>query len=480
MAQFYSTNDHSLRVTFKQALLDGMPKDKGLFTAIPNEIPQLSLERIASMGGMSYAEIAFEVLNPWIGDELPELRELMQRAYPATIAPEMQPYDSSRNVLMWLTKGPTYSFKDYAGQFYGVVLDHILEQQGLKRMVVVATSGDTGGALASSLHKLKNVINVVFYPDGEISERQRRQMTTLQENVYAFAVNGNFDVCQAIAKRLLKDEELAQELFNDANYATSANSISLGRQLPQIVYPFYAHSRVAGSDEEIILSKPSGNQGNMMGAVLAGAMGLPIRRMLLGFNMSSPVVEYLQTGDYIVRNSCDVPSTAMNVGDPSGMKRLVDLFGGHMYDKKGDLGESIGTIDQQPDLESMREAFFAVEVSNDYHFRIMRSAYHNFGILLDPHGAAGVGAMLMYRATYPDDDTTIVIDETADPGKFPVAVESATGQIPEVPEGMRLQESLSERIYRISTPPADSGGRKVLSEAQYDEVRSRLREIFKG
>ncbi len=154
--------------------------------------------------------------------------------------------------LMWLTKGPTYSFKDYAARFFGRVLNYFLERRGLRRVVVVATSGDTGGAVADALWGLNNVDNIVFFPKGAVSEGQRRQMTTLGRNVHAFEVNGDFDVCQALAKHLLGDQAFAEKVFGDRERLTSANSISLGRLLPQAVYPFFAYSRIAADGGPLV------------------------------------------------------------------------------------------------------------------------------------------------------------------------------------------------------------------------------------
>jgi len=208
---------------------------------------------------------------------------------------------------MWLTRGPTYSFKDYAARFFGRTLNYFLKKSDLRRVVAVATSGDTGGAVADALHGLERIDNVVFFPKGSVTERQRRQMTTLGGNVYAFEVNGDFDVCQALAKRLLGDKEFAGELFKDPDRFTSANSISVGRLLPQAVYPFFAYSRVAEYDKPMIASVPSGNFGDMMGTVMAWEMGLPIAKIICGVNENDEFPEFLKTADYRVKPSKKSP-----------------------------------------------------------------------------------------------------------------------------------------------------------------------------
>ena len=235
---------------------------------------------------------------------------------------------------MWLTQGPTYSFKDYAARFLGRALNYFLGAKGLKRVVVVATSGDTGGAVADALYGLERIDNIVFYPKGSISEGQRRQMTTLGDNIYAFEVDGDFDVCQALAKNILGDKGFARDIFNDSERFTSANSISIGRLLPQAVYPFYAYSKIEAADGPFLASVPSGNFGNMMGTVIARQMGLPIEKIICGVNENMEFPEFLESGAYIVRPSIKSPSSAMIVSDPSNLARLIDFYGGHIYDER--------------------------------------------------------------------------------------------------------------------------------------------------
>jgi len=258
---YYSTNNKSERVNFETALMNGLGSNYGLYMVAREDIPRQSPATIIAMKDMSYAEIAFQVLYPFLREEISEgdLKAMLEDAYDDTKIPTDVNHLTGNTYIMWLTRGPTYSFKDYAARFFGRVLHYFLNKSGLRRVVAVATSGDTGGAVADALHGLDSVENIVFFPKGSITERQRRQMTTLKGNVYAFEVNGDFDVCQALAKRLLGDRDFAIELFDDPDRFTSANSISVGRLLPQAVYPFYAYSRIARYDEPMIASVPSGN-----------------------------------------------------------------------------------------------------------------------------------------------------------------------------------------------------------------------------
>jgi threonine synthase len=302
---YYSTNNKQHKVDFQTALLCGLAPDYGLYMMDRKDIPVLSKEKILSMQTMSYADIAFEVLNPYLEAEIPsaDLRALLNDAYREDKIPTKIEKVNDLTYIMWLTSGPTYSFKDYAARFFGRALNYFLGKKGLKRTVVVATSGDTGGAVADALFGLDNVDNIVFYPKGSISEGQRRQMTTLGKNVYAFEVNGDFDVCQALAKSLLNDKEFASKVFGDKERLTSANSISLGRLLPQAVYPFFAYSRVAKNFEPLVASIPSGNFGDMMGTVVAKQMGLPISKIICGVNENTEFSDYLSTGTYTVTES---------------------------------------------------------------------------------------------------------------------------------------------------------------------------------
>ena len=319
--------------------------------------------------------------------------------------------------IMWLTKGPTYSFKDYAARFLARMLNYFLERRGLRRVVVVATSGDTGGAVADALSGLGNVDNVVFFPKGSVSDGQRRQMTTLQGNVYAFEVNGDFDVCQALAKNLLGDKGFAESAFGDPDRLTSANSISLGRLLPQAVYPFFAYSRIVTDERLLIASIPSGNFGDMMGTVIARAMGLPVSRIVCGVNENREFPDFLRTGVYSVRPSRPSPSSAMIVSHPSNLARLIDFYGGHLFDERDPAKGTVlrpGIMKRLPDLGEMRHDLYSVSIDNPQHYATMKQVFDRYGVMLDPHGAVGWRALELYRSE--GNEGPAVVYETADPG----------------------------------------------------------------
>jgi threonine synthase len=478
---YYSTNNKSERVSFETALMNGLASNYGLYMVSRGDIPSQAPDAIQAMKQQSYARIAFQVLYPFLKGDIgiADLKEMLEDAYDDAIIPIHVAHVTGKTHIMWLTRGPTYSFKDYAARFFGRALNYFLTRSGSRRVVAVATSGDTGGAVADALHGLEQIDNVVFFPKESVTERQRRQMTTLGGNVYAFEVNGDFDVCQALAKRLLGDKAFAGELFGDLARFTSANSISVGRLLPQAVYPFFAYSRIAVYDEPMIASVPSGNFGDMMGTVIAKAMGLPIAKIICGVNENDEFPLFLQTQDYRVKPSRKSPSSAMIVSNPSNFARLVDLYGGHVYDKRDAEGNVIqeGVMGVRPDMAAMRSDFYSISVSNPDHYVAMQEVYERFGIIIEPHGAVGWRALdtfLEHRH-----DRLAVIYETADPGKFPDDVKKAIGITPDVPERIARQATLKERIYRVETPPLQrKDGSMALSDAQYRGTKEVLREIF--
>ncbi|MDO8647289.1 MAG: threonine synthase [Candidatus Diapherotrites archaeon] len=478
---FYSTNDKSEKANFETALLNGMASNYGLYMLARRDIPKLSEEQIKNMRGKKYSEIAFEVLSQLLIPEIPEkeLKELLDDAYLESKIPTKVQHVAGKTSIMWLTCGPTYSFKDYAARFFARALNYFLGKKGLKRTVIVATSGDTGGAVADALFGLENVDNIVFFPKGSVSEGQRRQMTTLGENVFAFEVNGDFDVCQALAKRLLGDKEFAKTVFGDSERLTSANSISVGRLLPQAVYPFFAYSRIAENNEPMIASIPSGNFGDMMGTVIAKEMGLPVSKILCGVNENTEFSEFMKTGNYVVRASVKSPSSAMIVSHPSNLARLFDFYGGHLFDERDQKTRKVlkeGVIDKMPDLERMKKDIFSISVNNSQHYDVMKEVFEKYKVILDPHGAVGWKTLDIFLEG--KHDALAVVYETADPAKFPEDVKKAIGIIPELPAGMKKQAKLKERIYSIESNPEQTKDGLKLSDGQIEEAKAKLSSLF--
>jgi threonine synthase len=481
MVSYYSTNSKDgKRVSFEEALLIGLAPDYGLYMVDREEVPKFSKEELNGLKGKKYSEIAYAVLSKYLLSEIPEedLKALLNDAYTDNIIPtNVQKVNDTTNI-MWLTQGPTYSFKDYAARFFGRTLNYFLGKRDLRRVVVVATSGDTGGAVADALCGLGNVDNIVFFPKGSVSEGQRKQMTTLKQNIYAFEVEGDFDVCQSLAKNLLGDKEFAKEVFDDEARLTSANSISLGRLLPQSVYPFYAFSKVG---EEFVASIPSGNFGDMMGTVLAKEMGLPITKIICGVNENKEFPVFLETGEYIVNPSVKSPSSAMIVSHPSNLARLIDFYGGHMYDARDEVTRKVtkpGIIDKMPNIDKMREDLYSMSIDNDSHYSTMKEVYGTEKIVLDPHGSVGWKALMIYRENNQEDQKVGVIYETADPGKFPEDVKKAIGITPPLPKRMQEQKESEERIFSINNTPDKTDQGLKLSDAQITEAKQKIKELF--
>ncbi len=481
---YHSTNDHNEKTRFREALLNGMASNYGLYMMPRKYIPKMSKSHIRAMETESYAQIAFRVLYPYITPDIKEkdFKEILEDTYDEDVIPVDLQKVTGDTFILWLSKGPTYSFKDFAARFFGRVLNYFLDENGLKRTVIVATSGDTGGAVADALYGLSNVSNIVFFPANAISESQRRQMTTLWKNIYAFSVNGDFDVCQDIAKNLLGDNNFAAECFGDREMFTSANSISLGRLLPQAVYPFFAYSRMNLNGKECIASVPSGNFGDMMGTVIAKEMGLPIKKIVCGVNENREYPDFLYTEKYCVKASIWSPSSAMIVSHPSNLARLIEFYGGHIYDERDDRTKRVknsGIIKKMPDMEEMREDIYSVSINNEQHYSTIRNVYDTFGVVLDPHGAVGWKALEDYMNGRPTEPA--VVYETADPGKFPDDITKAIGIVPETPEGIQRQSSKKERVYTIENGPnIDKTGSNRMSEEQYVEVKEKLRGLFEG
>ena len=479
---YHSTNNHREEVSFREAILNGIASNYGLYMMKREAIPKLTPDEIRAMERNNYAEIALSVLLPYVTPDISkkDFMAILKDAYNEDIIPVELQQVTEKTHIMWLSKGPTYSFKDFAARFFSRVLNHFLGQSGQERVVVVATSGDTGGAVAHALLGLDNISNIVFFPEGSISEQQRRQMTTLQQNIHALSVNGDFDVCQELAKNILSEREFARDCFGDPDRFTSANSISLGRLLPQAVYPFFAFSRIKMEDGGFYASVPSGNFGDMMGTVIAKEMGLPIKKIICGVNENREFPDFLASGKYTIKPSIWSPSTAMIVSHPSNFARLIEFYRGHQFDERDEKSKNVvksGVIDRMPDLEAMRRDIFSVSITNDEHYETIHDVYKRYGIILDPHGAVSWKSLECFMNKKQKGNA--VVYETADPGKFPDDILKAIGIQPKIPKGIVEQRNLDERVYAISSPPLiDEKGSKCMSKAQYEEAKAKVADIF--
>ena len=432
LIKFFSTNGHLDRVDFKGALLAGQAPDKGLY--MPEMFPSLSPETIRNFPQMSYHQIAYQVIKPYLGDLVEEsaLEDMLKDAYSYEV-PLERVYDGK--YLLRLDRGPTCSFKDFAARLMGRLMQYFLKEEGRSMIILTATSGDTGSAVAHAFYGLENIKVIVLFPESEVTERQRRQMTTLGENIYPLAVSGKFDDCQALVKQAFVDSELkGLEL-------SSANSINVGRLLPQAVYYFYAHSRVAPGGEEVVFSVPSGNFGDLMGGLIALKMGLPVKKFVAATNENDEFPRFMQTGIYEpIRPSKNCISNAMNVGHPSNLARLFSLYGGQM--------DETGEVTRQPDLSAMREEIYAVSISDEETRQTIREAYSQYKVLLEPHGAVGWAGLVRYLDEFGDWSPAVSL-ETADPAKFPDEIVRLTGVNPSLPPAMASLDEKEEHYLEM-------------------------------
>jgi threonine synthase len=429
---FYSTNYSAPKADFTEALFTGQAPDRGLY--MPESIPLLTADDFISLKEKPYPEIAAAVLWKFVGDAFSrsELDKLCADAYRYPVP--VEPVTDRRYVLR-LDRGPTASFKDFAALMMARMMNNLRKGTGKKLVVLTATSGDTGSAIARAFFGLPEIDVIVLFPPGEVSGRQRRQMTTLGGNVTAIGVEGKFDHCQAMVKQAFSDPDL------DAVDLTSANSINIGRLLPQAVYYIYAYLYTANPDENVVFSIPSGNFGNMMGALLAKRMGLPISRLVIATNANDEVPVYFRTERYQpIAPSRVCISNAMNVGHPSNFARVVDLYGGRMDEK--------GNFRLRPDLQRMRTELFSVSIDDTETRRTIQEAWKRFSLLLEPHGAVGWAGLERYRSETGSRGLAVSV-ETAHPAKFPEEIESLLGFAPEVPESLVGLEAARESFMEM-------------------------------
>ncbi len=429
--RFRSTNGQVEGYGLGQALLTGMAPDKGLF--MPERVPTFADGELAALVGKRYPEVAFDVLSRYSAGEFgdDELREVCEDAYDFGV-----PIDrvvDAHHVLR-LDQGPTASFKDFAARMMGRLLGRLVSREGGTLVILTATSGDTGSAVAQAFHGVPGISMVVLFPVEEVSDRQRKQMTTVGGNVTTYGVDGKFDDCQAMVKRAFSDPGVGHIPLS------SANSINIGRVLPQSVYYTYAYLQVAdvAAGQPITFAVPCGNFGNLMGGLLAREMGLPVQRFVVATNANDEVPIFFDTSRYHkVEPSRVCISNAMNVGHPSNLARLVDMYGGHL--------DEVGVLHRVPDMEAIQRDMWAVAVDDAETRRTIAETWATHRTMLEPHGAVGWAGLLRYREAglLAADDLAVSL-ETAHPAKFPDELIAQTGVDPELPPSLAGLEDLPE------------------------------------
>jgi threonine synthase len=401
---------------------------------MPETIPTIPAGEIAAMKEKEYWEIAFEVMERFLRKEVPDekLREICRDAYDFPV-PVERVFD--RNYVLRLDRGPTASFKDFAARMMSRLMQFFLKQEEKKLIILTATSGDTGSAVANAFLGQKNIKMVVLFPEKEISERQRKQMTTLHGNVTVIGVDGKFDDCQAIVKQAFVDPELKEMNLS------SANSISLGRFLPQAAYYFYGYSKTFEYlGEKVVFAAPSGNFGNFTGGLIAERMGLPVKKFVVAVNENDEFPRFMETGKYEkVVPSRQCLSNAMNVGHPSNLARVIELYSGRM--------DETGKIIRQPDLQRMREEIFSVSVSDDQTRHAIKEAYKQYNTIFEPHGAVAWFALQRYLER--QESGACISIETAHPAKFPETIKETIAVDPELHPSLAGLEGRKEKFEKM-------------------------------
>ncbi|MCW0483537.1 threonine synthase [Gaoshiqia sediminis] len=422
--KYYSTNKSVPEVTLKEAVTKGLADDKGLF--MPERIEALPASFFENIHNMSFQEISFEVAKKFFGEDIPEA-ELKAIVYDTLNFDCPVEHVSGNIYSLELWHGPTLAFKDVGGRFMARLLGYFLQGNTEHVSVLVATSGDTGSAVANGFLGVPGIHVYVLYPKGLVSEIQEKQFATLGQNITAIEIDGTFDDCQRLVKTAFLDSDLKNALT-----LTSANSINVARFLPQAFYYFnaYACLREQGITGEVVFSVPSGNFGNLTAGLFAKKMGLPVKRFIAANNENDIVYNYLQTGKYEPRTSVATIANAMDVGDPSNFARILDLYD-HSYKRI------------KADIKGFR-------YSDDEIREVVKSVYQQVGYLTDPHGATG------YKALTEDlqEGEIGVFLETAHPAKFTETVEKIIGvgnvplpeKLAEFMKGEKLSVQLSKEF----------------------------------
>ena len=451
--RYVSTRGEAPPLGFVDATLAGLARDGGLY--VPETWPTLSQETIASFAGRPYAEVAVEVLKPFVGGAISDhdLSRMAREAYDTfrhpAVAPLVQLNPST--FVLELFHGPTLAFKDLAMQLLARLMDHALALRGERATIVGATSGDTGGAAVEAFRGRNQVDVVVLYPHGRISEVQRRMMTTPPDaNVHAIAIEGNFDDCQAIVKGLFN-----HHAFRDRVRLSGVNSINWARIVAQVVYYFTAAVAVGAPGRKVAFTVPTGNFGDVFAGYVATRMGLPVERLGIATNVNDILARTLANGIYEVREVVPTDSPSMDIQVSSNFERLLFEASGRdaaaVRGMMASLAQSRRFSIASDALEQIRARFTAVSADEEETAATIRTVRKEAGYLMDPHTAV---AMAVAEKETRDPSVPMIVLSTAHPAKFPDAVKAACGVTPELPDWL---SDLMKREERVTTLPADQG-----------------------
>jgi threonine synthase len=405
--KLYSTNNKTEFVTLKEAVLKGLPDDNGLF--MPETIPTLPASFFENLESYSFQEIAFEITKTLLQGAIPEkdIQEIIQNA--VNFAAPVVELDENKAVLE-LYHGPSLAFKDFGARFMAQLMSYFNRKNDKELVILVATSGDTGGAVAAGFYKALGIKVVILYPSGKVSDLQEKQLTTLGHNIHALEIDGTFDDCQALVKQAFLDKELTSSIR-----LSSANSINIARLIPQSFYYVEAYKQLK-TDKPVAFCIPSGNFGNLTAGLLAKSMGLPIAHFIAATNANDVVPAYLKTGEYNPRPSVRTISNAMDVGSPSNFARMHDIYGRSWEKMKQDVYGY--AYDDRATRVGVKEVF------DKYNYEI------------DPHGAIGYLALKEYLKEFPDNYGVIL--ETAHPSKFKADMDDILGKSIDIPERLAI------------------------------------------
>ncbi|MFY7670983.1 threonine synthase [Tenacibaculum sp. MEBiC06402] len=415
---YFSLNQQSEPVSFKDAVINGLAPDRGLY--FPENITPLSKDFIDNISKYSNEEIAFEAIKQFVGNEIPE--NILKQIVSETISFEFPVVKVKENIgSLELFHGPTLAFKDVGARFMARCLGYFNKDNSNDVTVLVATSGDTGGAVANGFLGVKGVDVVILYPSGKVSDIQEKQLTTLGQNITALEVNGVFDDCQDMVKTAFLDDEISRTL-------TSANSINVARWLPQMFYYFFAYKQLHENHPNIVFSVPSGNFGNICAGLMAQKLGLPIRHFVAATNVNDTVPEFMKNGEYTPKASKATISNAMDVGNPSNFIRIQQLFNNS--------------------FNSLKSGFSSYSFDDSSTKEVMKKIYQETNYIADPHGAVGFLGLEKHKL---QSNEYGVFLETAHPIKFIDVVESTLNLKLTIPEEIKSLIKKEKRSIKIDS-----------------------------
>lgn len=416
--KYYSTNNRNELVSFRTAIMQGLANDKGLF--MPENIPQLDSKFLSNLKDLSFQEIAYSIASKFIDNEISNSD--LTKIITSSISFEAPIVKLSRQMsVLELFHGPTLAFKDFGARFMSRTMEHFIQNENKEINILVATSGDTGSAVANGFLNVNGINVIVLFPKGKISKFQEKQITTLGNNITAIAIDGTFDDCQRLVKQAFIDGDIKKKIN-----LSSANSINIGRLIPQSFYYFESLKQLE-SNENIVYSIPSGNLGNLTAGLFAKHMGLPIQKFIAATNSNDVFTLYVNSGNFTPRSSVQTLSNAMDVGDPSNLARIKDLY--------------------QQNHSLITDVIFSKSYSDEQTLNKIRSINEEYNYIMDPHGAVGCLALDDYIREN-DNSAVGVVLETAHPSKFMDVFSNHLNIAPTIPD--RLKACLDKSGYSDS------------------------------